>query len=445
MTASRLQSAKIALAISTALFVPSRALAEPAERVGVYVLPVSTAPADPGEVEAAVVGAGAAAGDDVVPDVFAVARAPDDAPRRMPGWLRDLARARQLAAEGWRAYLGVDSERALDLLEDARALAAQVLALPGAPAVLADVLLRTGAVELSVGRQSEALRAFRLARELSPKLDVTESRFAPEVVEAYHGAEPPGEARDVILSADAPGASFEINGEVLGDEDSGGEPSTEARTTLAPGVHAVVARAPGRIFASRLFEVEEGEGGGAKGIHLELEPDDDVEILAAGEAALASGAGGDAVGAGLGRAIARADLDAVVLVASAWRRGEPVVLGQRCEGDPARCSLPVEIGYRESRNLGAGVRRLWATVRGASADGQATLDADSRVRDPEPAPAGLDAPEQAADASGTWWRSAWVWGGAGAAAAALGAAALFWPAGGGDAEVSIPPCEFGGC
>jgi hypothetical protein len=132
------------------------------------------------------------------------------------------------------------------------------------------------------------------------------------------------------------------------------------------------------------------------------------------------------------------ELDAILVAASIWRRGRPALLGQWCRGSPLDCARPVEVGYAPAR-LDAAAAELWRRAQGG-AGAAFTLLADERLvrRESEPlAPA----------PAGPWWRSRWLWIGAGGVAISAAAAALLLGSdeGGLTWAPTFDGCEFGGC
>jgi hypothetical protein len=96
-----------------------------------------------------------------------------------------------------------------------------------------------------------------------------------------------------------------------------------------------------------------------------------------------------------------ADLDEVVLVAEAIRRGGPTLLVQRCAGLPARCSAVVELGYGDRAGLAAAARAAWEAARSG----------DLRY----PPTVLVEREGKVAGGRCKWCRNPWVWTGVGAA------------------------------
>jgi hypothetical protein len=217
-----------------------------------------------------------------------------------------------------------------------------------------------------------------------------------------------------------------------------------ARVGLAPvavdlpiGQHVVVARAPGWVARGEGFAA--AAGGGERVIHLDR--DDGAAAVLAGERALAIGTDEAAARAAVQGLVVYGDLDGVLLVAAAWRRGAPALLGQWCAGAPVRCGRVAEIGFAAAERLPLAARLLWQRVE-RDGDFPPTLLVDARLVSAEPAP--IDPERRRPGPRGRrWWR--WAIAGAGVAAATAGAILLAAR----DSEIRpvvvVAPCDFGGC
>ena len=434
---------RIACCIVAALALPLVPAAAHADRVGLVILEVADMPASPEELSAAL---SAAAKGEVVGDPFgeaAAALADDAVPRSR---LESFAAAKSLAREGWRAFLSVEPERAEELLSSARGRAVEALDVPGGVEHLADVALRLGAVRLALG-QDEAHPELALAHALDPGREVTTAAFSPEVVEAYEEAaarQRDAEPVEISIESAPAGAEVEIDGEVVGE--------APLSAAVAPGLVAVVGRAPGHRAAARLVQMPASDGEDFEGepkIELVLERDPAAAAILIGARALAVGADEELAAEAVEGLQIYAELDGVLVAAAVWSRGEPALLGQLCGGAAARCGRPVEIGYPRPGDLEAAARKLWEAAGEAKGIRPPTLQVDPRILGAEAAPTAplvrrAPAPESPG-ASQPWWGSPWLWGGVGAAAVGIAAAILVTSPGERSLEVEIPACEFGGC
>lgn len=324
------------------------------------------------------------------------------------GTLQYFARARTLAGEGWRAYLAVEAEFAAARLAEARRVAVRVAHLPGGLELLADASLRLGAVLGYLGRSDEGTEALRLAVRLDPHREVTLAEFAPEVVSAYEAAAvaAPDPARVRVLSV-PPGAEIEIDGRLLG--------RAPVEVEIPAGQHLLVARAPGRRASARLV----ASSGGTE--EISLEPESRAAAVVAGPSAFAVGRPAESAAAAIEGLMLYAELDAVVLLASVWRGGQPALLGQRCAGIPVRCSAVVEIRYPDPAGISTAGAALWRALTGAEGTLPPILLEDARLTEAEPAPGTANIEPGGC----RWCRSGWLWLGVGAAALTAGAVALF--------------------
>lgn len=348
--------------------------------------------------------------------------------------LARFAEVEQVARDGWRAYLEARPTLAASRLGEARAVAAELLDVDGGPELYGDLSLRLGAVELALGRGEDAERDFRLAAALDPERAVTDAEFKPEVVEraaAARAAAPPRVVRRI--EAVPRGAAIEVDGRAMGQ--------APLEHELEVGLHVVVARAPGYAARAETVAVVASDAGA---IVLRLDEDPDAAAALGGRRALRVGRGEEDATRAAEALMLYGDLDAVLILASVWRRGEAALLGQLCRGRPLRCGRVVEIGHPRAR-LEQAAARLWREVQAAPRRFPLTMLGDARMTDREPAPG--ERPVHGGDTRRRWWRSGWLWLGVGSAALAVAAGIVLTTAGDDEAEpvVVLDPCEFGGC
>lgn len=346
--------------------------------------------------------------------------------------LTRFAEVEGLAQSGWRAYLEARPTLAASRLGDARAAAGELLDLDGGLELYADLSLRLGAVKLALGRPDEAALDFRLAATLDPDRAVTDAEFKPEVVEraaASRTSSPSRVARRIEV--EPRGALVEVDGREVG--------RAPVSIDLELGLHVVVARAAGRTARAETISVAAGDSGV---MSLALDEDPTARDALAAARQLRVGQGEEDASRAGEALVLYGDLDALLLLASVWRRGEPVLLGQLCRGQPLRCGRVIEIGHPNSR-IDRAAARLWREVVAAPARFPLTLLSDARLTDREGMPGGPVGPR---DPPRRWWRSGWLWLGVGSAALAV-AAGLVLTGGddGVDPVVVVNPCDFGGC
>ncbi len=346
--------------------------------------------------------------------------------------LDGFRRARQLAHEGWRAYLAVEAAFAASRLAEARRVAARIVDLPGGLELYADLTLRLGVVLLHLQRSAEAAVLFRLARRLTPERLVTPSHYSPSVVTAYNEAARAPQVTRVLVRASVPGAMIQVDG-----KDAGPSP---ARLRIEVGQHVVVARAKG--FASATVALAVGPG--PPTIRIQLEREAFASAVRAGATSLAVGTGERDAHRSVEGLLTYGELDGVLLVAAVWRRGAPALLGQLCRSVPVRCSAVVELGYPRTAALSKASRALWDSLSRVAGRVRfpPTLPSDARLTRGESRPG---APVSGGTVRRRWWKSQWLWAGVGAASVAVGATMLLR----GDREmqplIRVNPCEFGGC
>ena len=391
------------------------------------------APVSPALAEDAVARAAGVSGAQVVQAPFARARARLARGAVAAARLQGFGHARALAHAGWRAYLAVEPAAAAQTLARARDAARAVLDLQGGRALHADISLRLGVVLHQLGRADEAAAALREAAALDPGRVVSIAAFAPDAVSAYEAArDAPAAAVTVRIQARPAGAAIELDGRPVG--------TAPIEVTVPAGPHAIVARAPGYRDRGQVVAIAPGQGP----VDIRLDADALAAAVLRGPEALAVGRAPDQAGIAVAGLARYAEVDAVVLVASVWRRGAPALLGQRCvmATDAAvRCTRVAEIGYDSPDAVGAAAARLWAVLAAAPSTGAPGLLMDARLLQAEPRPR----PRVAREDGCAWCRSPWVWVGVGAAAAVGGAVWALARDQDTTPVVSVDPCMFGAC
>jgi hypothetical protein len=440
-----------------------------AERVGLIARASPDAPVTPGELSEVMTRAGASAGHDVRVDAVARARARLAEGRGPATRLAELERIAGLVRMGWQAYLAVEPALAADRLGQARSLAESVLDLPEGVVAYADACLRLGVVLRQLGRAEEGDALMRLAAALDPQREVSIAEFAPDVVTAYEIARsartPEVPVRVAVTLDAAPEAQIDAQIDAHAEArpearlaatpearpeaqiDIDGRPAGTAplERALGTGLHVITARAPGWRSQARVVAVAPG----LASVDIALAPDPLAAAVLGGERLLDVGSAGESPRQAMLGVLAYADLDAVVLGASVWRRGQPALLGQRCAArgqDALACTGVIEIGYQDAGGLEAAAAALWAALAGQRDDAAApgpTLLADARLAQADERPV----PRRAGASGGPrWYRNRWLWIGVGVAAAA--AAGTAWALAR-DPDVApvvvVDPCEFGPC
>lgn len=380
-----------------------------------------------------------ALGGAAVADPFAAARDSLAAGASPASRLEAFRRAGRLIEEGWRSYLAVDKNFARDRLGEARRVAEEVVDLEGGRELLAEVSLRLGVVLLDLGDAGEAAGLFRLARALDPAREVGVAEFHPDVVRAIQ----------VALAARVPRQRIGIQVEGEGDRpaaiadavvevDGGPVGQAPVDVELAIGQHLVVVRRPGFAPRGQLIAVRAGD---ATPVTVVLERDPGAAAVLVGDEALAVGRSDADARVAVDGLLVWGELDAVLLTASVWRRGQPALLGQLCRGVPVRCTGVEEVGYPPGA-LDAAARQLVGRLRAAGLRSFTPyLLIDRRLVAGEPAPGtAVGGGEQR-----RWWRNPYLLVGVGAAAVAAGALVLF----GRDSEITpivgVDRCDFVAC
>ncbi len=356
-----------------------------------------------------------AAGDGVIPDAIAAARAALAAGAVPAEDLARFAGVREQIDEGWRSYLRVAVESAQLRLAGARAEAEALVALPGGAELYADAALRLGAVLGHLGRRAESQAVLALALALDPDRPITLAEFSPDVIDAVEAARrAPAPIRRLRIATSPPGALIRVDGADVG--------RSPVDVEVVRGQHVIVARAPLHRPAVRGVAVDDA----AASVTLELLPDDDALRLDAGAA---RGLPERAAQALIDAALRYAELDEVIVVADTTRRGGPTLLVQRCAGAPARCSAVVELGYGDRAGLPAAARAAWEAARAGELRYPPVVLGD---------PGGRPGPERC-----KLCRSPWLWTGVGVAVAAGLAIAIVAATGDRPAPVvGVDPSQF---
>jgi hypothetical protein len=319
----------------------------------------------------------------VVGDAIAAARAELAAGAVPVATLAAFRAVRQQIDDGWRAYLRAQLDDAQRQLAAARREAVALVALPGGAELYADAALRLGAV-LQHRRAPEAAGVLALALALDPERPVTLAEFSPDVVEAVDAVRAaPRASAHLRVTARPADAMIAIDGAPAG--------RAPLDVPLGRGPHVLVARAP--LHRPAVQDVELASEATAA---LALDDDPDALALAAGAA---PGMPAPAAQAVVDAALRFGDLDAVIVATVSDRHGSPALVVQRCGGLPARCTAAVEIGYGDASGLAAAARQAWRAAEPADLRYPPTILGE-RVR----------APATAA----RWYRSPYVWAGAGA-------------------------------
>jgi hypothetical protein len=213
---------------------------------------------------------------------------------------------------------------------------------------------------------------------------------------------------------------------------------------LDAGQHVLVVRHPGHAPRGQAFLVQ---GAGAPPVRVIVERDPGAAAVLAGAEALAVGRSEADARVAIEGLLLWGELDAVVLAASAWRRGQPALLGQLCHGAtgaPLQCTPVEEVGYPAGA-LAAAARQLVARLRKAAGGGRSFapyLLTDRRLVDGEKAPG----TRVGSGGGGSWIRNPYLWVGVGAAALATAAWLLLGSESTVRPVIDSEPCQWvGGC
>lgn len=435
-----------------------------AEQVGVVVRAGPDAPVTRGDLSEVMTRAGVSAGHEVQ-DALARARARLDDGRPSAARLDELEAVTAQVRMGWQAYLAVEPALAADRLAQARSLAEGVLDLPEGIAAYADACLRLGVVLRQLGRAEEGDALMRLSAALDPQREVSIVEFAPDVVQSYEAAR----AAQAIAVPVRVVVSFGQSSGYIGARpgatpdarpDTGPSSRSEARIdidgrsagvaplelSLDTGLHVITARAPGWRSQARVVAVAPG----LAPVDISLGPEPLATAVLDAERSLAVASAGEASRVAVLGVLAYAELDAVVLGASVWRRGRPALLGQRCVArgqDVLACTEVIEIGYQDAGGVDAAARALWTALGGgreATTRPGPTLLADARLVEAEPRPGARVAGGRAGGRR--WYHNRWLWIGVGVGVAAVAGASWALAR---DTDIApvviVDPCEFGPC
>ncbi|HET6610683.1 MAG TPA: hypothetical protein VFG83_01785 [Kofleriaceae bacterium] len=307
------------------------------------------APAPAAQVAHAAAGAVTARGDRAVKDAQITSRAQVAAGAVPAARLAPFGRARALARDGWRDYLAVDFAHAKSLLEDAATAALAVVPLAGGRALLADIILRQGAVALAMGDGPRARADFSFARILDPEREVTIARFSPDVVKSYAELLAPVGPMAWTVQTDPPGAQLKVDS---------GEPRPAPLTVqVARGRHLVVARAPGRLPAAAMATVT-----APLVTRVGLAPDPAAAVTAP----LALGTTMAEALPALAAVTRFSGASAVVVVVAAWHGGRPAALAQACTiaRAPLACGRVIEVTVGDRGSFPMGDRGSFPAAAG---------------------------------------------------------------------------------
>ncbi len=361
-----------------------------AESVAVLAHAEAGAPSAAPEVAAALTEALVRGGEQVVTAPLALAHSrivtaatatsPSTIPTT-PQQQRALAAAQSLARSGWRAYLAVEPSLAEKRLQGAADAALSLASLPEGLALYADTILRLGVVFNQSGRRDKALAMWQLASTIEPGRTLSIAEFAPEVVAAYEAVRADtltpiaGTLRITLpaMSDASPSAPMASVVDIAVDLD--GQPATQVVASLgdqvsvdlalAPGQHILVVRAPGYAPHIASIAVPAVEGPFTWSVPLTTDPLTSAVLSSyrrqqeGGSVFVPPNAESKRAARELAQivfgVIVHGELDSVLLAASTWQAGQPILLGQRCwgeEGAPVgdgagalQCTDIVEITY----------------------------------------------------------------------------------------------------
>jgi len=376
-----------------------------ADRVGLVVRLPPAGPASKREVLGALAMAGARAGHEVVRAPFAVARAALQQGAVARARLVEFRRARQIAAEGIRAYESADLSFAASRLAEARRVALAVADLPGGVGMVAEFSLRLGAVRLDLGHE-RALEDLRLAARLAPDRPVTTAEFKPDLVRAYDEARATV-ARPLSLHV----SEFAPAGRVAID---GGEAhAVPWQAELSPGLHVVTVSAPGYAPLASIVDVQRNET-----FTPALDRDAVRSAALAGQSSLGIATSEAEAGVAAEALMRFAELDALIIASVVWRGGNAALLAEWCTDVPVRCTRSVELRYGPG-GLASAARSAWEQLPRMDGRLAPGLMTDARVASAEAGPGRAAIP-----ASPHWTERPVVWAGAAVGAAVVVLAAV---------------------
>ena len=222
-----------------------------------------------------------------------------------------LGPARELLGAAREAYARFDYERALGSLE-----AADELLLdrePSEPVIelLVERHLLAGLVHEGRGHAARAVQSFRTVQHLAPdRQELDPGEFRPQVVTLYREARASeGEAAPLAIAVEPAGSRVWLDGRAAGA-------APLSPPDVRPGLHWVVASAPGHEPRGELVEVAVGQPAAVRLVLAERPAAERVEEL---RRALAASAGRDELAAVAAQLAAAAQVELLVLVRA--RRG----------------------------------------------------------------------------------------------------------------------------
>jgi hypothetical protein len=326
--------AGLAIALVGAASVPaSRAHAE---RVGVVTVATPDAPASRTQLR----------DTSGLPDALAAAAVAITAGAVPASRLERFTTVRTLAESGWQAFLDVQPAVAAASLARARADAEALLVLDGGPELYADISLRLGVVLDHNGKTDEGADAIRLALALDPTRELSTRVFSPSALNVVAAARTLAPAtRRARLAGATPSRST-----VTIELDGAAPVPSPLTAELGLGHHVAIARAPGHAPRALAFTIDATS---TTDLTIELDVAAELEAVSGG---LAAGASDARATAAVDAALRYGDVDAVVVVATAWRGDQPSLFLQRCASTPIRCTEITELGYGADTGLAAALR-----------------------------------------------------------------------------------------
>ena len=188
-----------------------------------------------------------------------------------PTALSNLRRARQNLAAGRQAYLNVELDQAIQLLDQAVDQFDTAAAVLEDPSDLGDALMFLGAAQAFAGHGRDAERTFERVHIQLPDLRPDEQVFNPDVMQRFRAAAPRGanDAR-IAVDSDPPGALVFVDFVARGST-----PTTVS--DLPPGAHVVRVVRPGAAPFVRRVEARRGS---TQSVDAELTDSEDAPGLA---------------------------------------------------------------------------------------------------------------------------------------------------------------------